>query len=99
MDEIKRRTILTIADFEFPYWLELGGREEELTREAVRLVNNSLNTYRSTFPNLTKEKYLALVAFDFCFKWLERKDGNDTKPFADKLEELGKTLEEFMREE
>ncbi len=99
MDDIKRRTILTIADFEFPYWVTLGGKEEELTREAVRLVNNSLSTYQTTFPNLTKEKYLAMIAYDFCFKWLEGKDRNDIKPFIDKLEEFNKTLDEFMCEE
>lgn len=97
MDDIQKVIRLAIADLEYPYRLVLGGKEEELTREAVRLVNEKVNLYRSCYPNLPKERYLAMVAFDFCYRWLDRKEEEDTKPYADKLKALTEELEEYFR--
>lgn len=99
MDEIERRIILTIADLDYPFRLKLGGKQEELTREAARLINESLNTYRKTFPNQPKERYLAMVAFDFCFKWLEEKDRNDVQPYKDKIQDLLGVLDAYFQKE
>lgn len=97
MDDIEKRITLTIADLDYPFRIKLGGKEEELTREAVRLVNENLNMYRSAFPNQPKERYLAMIAFDFCFKCLEQGDKNDTQPYTDKLKALTEELEVYLR--
>ena len=98
MDDM-RTIMLSIADLDYPLQVQLGGKQEEFTREAVKQINDKLNTYRSAFPNLPKERYLAMTAFDFCYRNLELGEMKDTVPFMERVKVLTEELEDYFRKE
>lgn len=98
MDDI-RTIMLSIADLDYPFKVKLGGKQEEFTREAVKQINDKLNAYRSAYPNLPKERYLAMIAFDFCYRNLELGEMNDTVPFMERVKVLTEELEDYFRKE
>lgn len=98
MDDIKT-IILSIADLDYPFKIKLGGKQEEFTREAVKQINDKLNAYRSAFPNLPKERYLVMIAFDFCYRNLELEEKSDTVPFIKRIKALTEELEDYFRKE
>ena len=84
MDD-KLRIRLLIGDVNYP--LHIDRCDEQLYRDAARLINDMLNRYRETFPSLSKEQYLAMVALQNTYMYLENKQNNDTAPFAARLQQ------------
>ncbi|MBQ8594142.1 MAG: cell division protein ZapA [Bacteroidaceae bacterium] len=72
--------------------------EEVFYREAAKRIEDNLNQYRDRFPNLDKEKYLTMIAFHMSLKAVRLEKKNDTKPYRDKIEELTRTIEDFLGE-
>ncbi|MCD7899972.1 MAG: cell division protein ZapA [Bacteroides sp.] len=88
-DKIKIK--LRIADSYYP--LTIDREEEEIVRLAAKQINDKLNTYRGHYKDLETEKILAMIAYDFSRQVLELKDKNDTRPYAEKIEELTELLD------
>lgn len=61
-------------------------------REAAKLLNERLNVYRESYPDIGITKQWAMTAYEFAFEAVTYKSKNDTKPYKDKLEELGKAI-------
>ena len=85
---------LNIADSYYP--LTIKRDEEEIMRKAAKQVNTRLNAYREHYSELSSEKLLAMVAFQFSLEGLKQKDRNDTEPYISKIEELTKLMEDFF---
>lgn len=66
-------------------------------REAARLLNERLNVYRESYQDIGAIKQWAMTAYEFAFEAVTYKAKNDTKPYKDKLEELGKQLDEYLK--
>lgn len=66
-------------------------------REAARLLNERLNVYRESYQEIGMIKQWAMTAYEFAFEYVTYKAKNDTKPYKDKLEELGKQLDEYLK--
>ena len=66
-------------------------------REAARLLNERLNVYRESYQDIGAIKLWAMTAYEFAFEFVTYKAKNDTKPYKDKLEELGKQLDEYLK--
>lgn len=66
-------------------------------REAARLLNERLNVYRESYQEIGMIKQWAMTAYEFAFEAVTYKAKNDTKPYKDKLEELGKQLDEYLK--
>ena len=66
-------------------------------REAARLLNDRLNIYRENYPDIGIIKQWAMTAYDMAFDAVTYKNRNDTQPYKDKLEELGKELDEYLK--
>ena len=66
-------------------------------REAARLLNERLNVYRESYQEIGMIKQWAMTAYEFAFEYVTYKAKNDTKPYKDKLEELGKELDEHLK--
>ena len=66
-------------------------------REAAKLLNERLNVYRESYQDIGAIKQWAMTAYDFAFEAITYKAKNDTKPYKDKLEELGKQLDEYLK--
>ena len=71
--------------------------EEEMVREAAKQVDIRLNAYREHYQNVTPEKIIAMVAYQFALENLKMKKRNDTRPYADKIEELTEVLETYFK--
>ncbi len=85
---------LPIADSFYPLTIERD--EEELVRKAAKQVNLRLNAYREHFQNLSTDKLLAMVAYQFAHENLKLMERNDTEPYKNKIDELTKMLEDFF---
>lgn len=66
-------------------------------REAARLLNERLNVYRESYQDIGAIKQWAMTAYEFAFEAVTYKAKNDTQPYKDKLEELGKELDEYLK--
>ena len=71
--------------------------DEFLYREAARLLNERLNVYRESYQDIGAIKLWAMTAYEFAFEFVTYKAKNDTKPYRDKLKELGKELDEYLK--
>lgn len=71
--------------------------DEFLYRKAAKSINERLNVYRETYPDIGIAKHWAMTAFDLAFEAMTYKNRNDTQPYRDKLEELGKQLDEYLK--
>ena len=79
------------------YPLSMLREEEERGREAAKQVDIRLNAYREHYQNVTPEKIIAMVAYQFALENLKMKKRNDTRPYADKIEELTEVLETYFK--
>ena len=79
------------------YPLTILREEEEMVREAAKQVDIRLNAYREHYQNVTPEKIIAMVAYQFALENLKMKNQNDTRPYADKIEELTEVLETYFK--
>lgn len=79
------------------YPLTILREEEEMVREAAKQVDIRLNAYREHYQNVTPEKIIAMVAYQFALENLKMKSRNDTRPYADKIEELTEVLETYFK--
>lgn len=79
------------------YPLTILREEEEMVREAAKQVDIRLNAYREHYQNVTPEKIIAMVAYQFSLENLKMKNRNDTRPYADKIEELTEVLETYFK--
>lgn len=79
------------------YPLTIPREEEEMVREAAKQVDIRLNAYREHYQNVTPEKIIAMVAYQFALENQKMKNRNDTRPYADKIEELTEVLETYFK--
>ncbi len=97
MDE-KMKIHVLIDNERFP--LTIHREDEWLYRNAAKQVNDKLNAYREECHKrglqYSKERYLAMVAFDLAFHHISLKDRNDTDPYREKLTEWVKEMEELI---
>ena len=70
--------------------------DEFLYREAAKSINERLNVYRETYPDIGIAKHCAMTAYDLAFEAMAYKNRNDTQPYRDKLEELEKELDKLL---
>ncbi len=79
------------------YPLTILREEEEMVREAAKQVDIRLNAYRERYSNISIEKILTMVAYQFALENLKMKDRNDTLPYASKINELTEVLEDYIK--
>ena len=97
IDEKMMKIHLQIDCQQYP--LNIRREDEQLYRDAAKLINNKLNKYRSHMPDMDSNKHWAMAAFEIAFENISMKDRNDTKPYMEKLEELTKILDIYIRKE
>ena len=79
------------------YPLTINREDEEIVREAAKQVNIRINAYREHYQNVSLERIIAMVAYQFALENLKMKNRNDTRPYADKIEELTEVLETYFK--
>ena len=96
MDD-KLKIKLLIGDANYPMIIDRA--DEEVLREAAKRVNNMLNMYRETFPNLSTEQSLAMVALHNGAMNVQKEGMNNTAPFNERLKRSVGLIEEFLDKE
>ena len=79
---------LNIGSRIFP--ITLKRKDEEIYREASKLINDKLQKYISTFPDQEKEDYVTMVALDIAISLIKEKN------FDDQLQEVVSELNKHL---
>ena len=94
MDDKMMKINLLIDNLRYP--LNSPRKEEERYRDAAKMINNTLNKYRSMWPELSANNHWAMAALEIAFNLTTNENRNDTKPYMEKLEELTKELDNYI---
>lgn len=81
------------------YPMNIRREDEQLYRDAAKLIDKTLNKYRSWKPELNSGNHWAMTALELAFKLKSMEDRNDTKPYLEKLEELTSELDGYISKE
>lgn len=79
---------LNIGSRIFP--ITIKRKDEEIYREASKLINDKLQKYISTFPDQEKEDYVTMVALDIAISLTKEKN------FDDQLQEVVSELNKHL---
>lgn len=88
---------LRVADLYLP--MTIRREEEEYYREAAKRIDNLLNLYRDNFKEQSAERYMTMVALHLSVTAVKLERQNDTKPYKEKIEELTRVLETYLKGE
>ena len=94
MDDKMMKINLLIDNQRYP--LNIPREDEIRYRDAAKIINNTLNKYRSMWPDLSVSNHWAMAALELAFNLMTMKDKNETKPYLEKLEELTKELDNYI---
>ena len=94
MDDKMMKINLLIDNQRYP--LNIPREKEQRYRDAAKMINNTLNKYRSMWPELSTSNHWAMAALEIAFNLTTNENRNDTKPYLDKLEELTKELDNYI---
>ena len=94
MDDKMMRITLLIDCQRYP--LHIRREDEQLYRDAAKMIDTTLNKYRSWKPELGANNHWAMAALELAFNLMSMKDRNDTQPDLDKLKELTKELDNYV---
>ena len=94
MDDKMMKINLLIDNLRYP--LNIPREEEERYRDAAKMINNTLNKYRSMWPELSANNHWAMAALEIAFNLTTNENRNDTRPYLEKLEELTKELDNYI---
>lgn len=81
-----------------PCALTIEREEEEIVREAVRMINGKISQYRVKYANADPMDFLAVTALQFTIKMLEAERQNNIEPLLNRLDNTNKRLDEFVKE-
>ena len=94
MDDKMMRINLLIDCQRYP--LNIRREDEQLYRDAAKLIDKTFNKYRSWKPEMGANNPWAMAALELAFNLMTMKDKNETKPYLEKLEELTKELDNYI---
>lgn len=94
MDDNKMKINLLIDCQRYP--LNIRREDEQLYRDAAKLIDKTLNKYRSWRPELSSNQHWAMAALELAYAFISNKDRNDTQPYLKKLEELTEELDKYI---
>ena len=98
-DEILIQLEVFPGERKYPVWIKT--EDEQLVREATKLLRQKFNAYKQTFSEakLSDKDLLAMVAIDVATSHLRLEEKNDTVPFTTKIKQLTDELKDFLKEE
>jgi len=76
--------------------LKIHRDDEEIYRNAEKIVNKYLRQYRELYSQRSMEEILTLVAFQIAVIVFKQGTNQDIEPLAEKILELNKELEELI---
>ena len=94
MDDKMMKIHLVIDCNKYP--LNIRREDEQHYRDAAKLIDKTLNKYRSSWPELSANNHWAMAALELAFNLMSMKDRNDTQPYLEKLKELTQELDNYI---
>ena len=70
---------------------------EELVREAAKQVNIRFNEKMKLYEDITPERAMILVAYQFALETLQLKELHNTEPYISKIEEMTRLLNDYFK--
>ena len=70
---------------------------EELVREAAKQVNIRFNEKMKLYQDITPERAMILVAYQFALETLQLKELHNTEPYISKIEEMTRLLNDYFK--
>ena len=80
------------------YGVRIEREDEQIIRKAVVRIRNKIAQYRNIYSDVDVKDLLAMVAFHLSVENLQLEQKNDTSPFTEKIQELTKQLESFLKD-
>ena len=77
--------------------LNIRREDEEIYRNAEKLVNKYLEQYRSRFSQRSMEEILTIVAYQIATIASRQEMNDSVEPFAEKIMELNKELKDLTK--
>lgn len=82
------------------YSLTIDREDEELVRKAAKEVDLRYIAYREHYAkDVTPDKIIPMVAYQFALENLKLKERNDTEPYTAKIQELTEVLDTYFKEQ
>lgn len=78
--------------------LNISLAEEELVRAAAKQVDIKYNELRGISSEISPIRAMTMAAVQFAVNYLEAKKNEDTKPYVDRIDEMGDLLEKYIHE-
>ena len=78
------------------YPATIDRKDEETVREAAKQVNRRFYEKQELYRNLSPERIMTLVAYQFALETLQLKQHHDTEPYTDKIKELTALLDDYF---
>jgi len=99
MDNNKILIQLEIAGKNYRLWI--NREDEELTRNAAKLISYKIGRYRKKFSAdyVDEKDLLAMATLQLSMDKLKLEKKNDTSPFSEKIQQLTIELESFLKDE
>ena len=70
---------------------------EEMVREAAKQVNIRFSEKLKLYHDITPERAMILVAYQFALETLQLKQLHDTEPYISKIEEMTNLLDDYFK--
>ncbi|MDD2438036.1 MAG: cell division protein ZapA [Massilibacteroides sp.] len=98
MDDDKFLIHIEIAEKSYGIWIKR--EEEQVVREAAKVIRNKMIQYRQRYAksDVDVKDLLAMVALQLSINNLQLEDKNDTLPFSEKIQVLTQKLELYLKE-
>ncbi len=98
MDDDKFLIHIEIAEKSYGVWIKR--EEEQVVREAAKMLRNKMLQYRQRYAksDVDVKDLLAMVALQLSINNLQLEDKNDTQPFTEKIQALTNKLELYLKE-
>ena len=89
---------LDVAGRTYPVTIKRGDEQEEyLMRKAAKRVQQNVIQYKQHFAKSEEDRdLLAMIAIQLAVDVISLEEKNDTKPFTHKIQQLTKTLENYL---
>ncbi|MGC3977083.1 MAG: cell division protein ZapA [Paludibacteraceae bacterium] len=76
--------------------LNIPRKEEELYRDAEKLLNNYLNKFQGRYQQKSMEEILTIAAFQLATIIIQQEKNQDVSPLATKIQEINKEIAELL---
>lgn len=95
--EVSKEFTMTLRIQNSVFPITVPREDEEMYRDAERLINERLNYYALQWPEVDTEHHLKMALLDLAVKQIKLNYRNDTGPYKQLMEGLQKEIEAILQ--